>query len=166
MSTPESDDAVERALNMPGEVDDAVEQLCRGATRSLIIRSPRLEFSFLGTTDLLTALTPLITGDRRNLVHILIDDEQHFLKTGNRVVDLARRFGSCVQVRKLPPEYFESPEVFLVADASNCIHQKSANAYPALLARNAPERARELARRFGQMWERGDRIAELHTLGL
>lgn len=166
MSTPGSDDAVERALDTPGEVDEAVEQLCRGAIRSLIIRSPRLDFPFLGTTELLTALTPLITGDRRNLVHILVDDAQHFLDTGNRVIDLARRFGSYVQVRRLPPEYVESPEVFLVADSCNCIHQKSANVYPALLARNAPGRARKLGQRFRQMWERSDRIAELHTLGL
>lgn len=159
-------DEGELALDSPELVNDAFETLCRQAEHSLKLRAPRLDFPFLHSTGLLTALTPLITGDRRNHVHILVDDEQHLLDTGNRVIDIARKFSSYLSVRRLPPEYADSGEIYLIADAAGYLYLGKADHYPAAFSEHDPGRARQLDRRFRQLWERSVRIAELHTLGL
>ena len=166
MNSDQVNDKGEQAIESPKAVDKAVEQLCREAAHSLKVRAPRLEFPFFRTTGITTAVTPLITGDRRNQIQILIDDEQHFLDSGNRVIDLARKFSSYVEVRKLPAEYSQSGEIFIVADLEHCLYLKSAGSFPARYSRHSPGQARQLDHRFRKMWERSEHIAALHPVGL
>ena len=156
----------EQAIESSKAVDKAVEQLCCEAAHSLKIRAPRLDFPFFRTTGVIPAVTPLITGDRRNQIHILIDDEQHLMDSGSRVIDLARKFSSYVKLRKLPPEYSDSAEVFIVADLEHCLYLKSASSFPAKYSRHSPGQARQLDHRFRKLWERSVHIAELHPVGL
>ena len=156
----------EQALGSPEQVEAAVEQLCRETAHRLIVRAPRLDFSFFRTTGLLPAVTPLITGDRRNHFHVLIDDERHFLDSAGRVIDLARKFSSYVKVQKLPPEYSDSGEIFIVSDSDSYLYFRSADAYPAGFARHSPGRARQLDHRFRELWEKSMAVPGLHPLGL
>ncbi len=166
MNTDRPDDDNEQALTSPAQVDAAVSELCSQAKHYIHVRSPRLEFSFFKSADLLHSLTPLITADQRNHIHVLIDDDIHFLSSNARLIELARKFTSYVTVRKLPPEYSESGEIFIVTGKDSYLYMKSASSYPASLGSNSPRRVRQLDNRFEQLWERGERIAALYTLGL
>lgn len=166
MNTDRPDDNNEQAISSPAHVDTAVGELCTQARHYINVRSPRLDFSFFRSPDLLQSLTPLITADQRNHIHVLIDDEVHFLSFNARLIELARKFTSYVTVRKLLPEYSESGEIFIVTDRDSYLYMKSANSYPASLGCKSPRRARQLENRFEQLWERGERIADLSTVGL
>jgi len=156
----------EQVLGSPKQVETAVEQLCRETAHRLIVRAPRLDFSFFRTTELLPAVTPLITGDLRNHFHILIDDKRHFLDSCGRVIHLARKFSSYVKVQALPPEYSDSGEIFIVSDSDSYLYVRSADLYPARFAVHSPGRARQLDHQFRQLWDKSIPIAGLHPLGL
>jgi hypothetical protein len=88
------------------------------------------------------------------------------MDSGSRVIDLARKFSSYVKVRKLPPEYSDSAEVFIVADLEHCLYLQSAGSFPARYSRHSPGQARQLDHRFRKLWERSVQIAGLHPVGL
>lgn len=155
-----------QSLTSPAQVDDAVRKLFHQAKHYLYVRASRLDFPFLKSKDLLPSITDLIRGDQRNHIHILIDDEFHFLKANTRLIELARNFSSYVKVHKLPEEYADTAELYIVADTDCYLHMASQHQYPATAGFDMPARTRQLEYRFKQLWEKSERIPELFTLGL
>lgn len=166
MNSDLTSDGDELAVKSPEMLDEALRQLCFETRHTLLVRAPRLDFPFFRTTELLESVTPLITGGRRNRFQILVDDAQHFMSSNARVIDLARKFSSYVKVRKLPPEYAESEEIYLLSDNQSFLYMNSANSFPARMGRNSPGRVRHLDNSFEKLWERSERISGLLPLGL
>ena len=165
-SSTDPDDSTTQSLTSPVQVDDAVKNLFRRSKHYLYIRAPRLDFPFFKSKDLLPSITDLIRRDPRNHLNFLIDDEFHFLNTSTRLIELARKFSSYVKIHKLPEEYADTAEVFIVADPDCYLHMASQHQYPATVGFDMPARTRQLEYRFKQLWERSERIPELFTLGL
>jgi len=165
-SVNDADDSTLQSLTSPAQVDGAIRDMFRQAGHTLYIRAPRLDFPFFNSKDLLPSITDLIRGDQRNHLYFLIDDDTHFLNTNSRVIELARKFSSYVSVHKLPEEYADTAEVYIVADQDCYLRMASQHTYPATVASGMPARARQLEYRFKQLWEKSERIPELFTLGL
>ena len=154
------------SLNSPAQVDDAVRKLFCHAKHCLYVRAPNLDFPFFSSKDIAPAIAPLIRGDLRNHLYILIDDEKHVLNKCGRLVELARKFSSYIKIHKLPLEYRENEELLIVADRSSYLHMASKHQFPASLGVAVPARTRQLLYRFNQLWERSEPVRELSTLGL
>jgi hypothetical protein len=165
-SSTDPDDSTTQSLASLAQVDGAINNLCRQAKHYLYVRAPRLDFPFFKSNDLLPSITHLIRGDQRNHIHFLIDDELHFLNTNTRLIELARNFSSYVKVHKLPEEYADTAELYIVADTDCYLHMASQHQYPATAGFDMRARTRQLEYRFKQLWERSERIPELFTLGL
>ena len=155
-----------RLLTSPLQVDEAIRKMFCQAQHFLYVRAPRLDFPFFKSRDLLPSVTGLIRGDQRNHIYFLIDDEFHFLNTNTRLIELARKFSSYVKIHKLPEEYADTAEVFIVADRDCYLHMASPHQYPATAGSDMSARTRQLEYRFKQLWEKSERIPELSTLGI
>ena len=153
------------SLNTPAQVNHIIRELFFQAQHRLDIRAVRLDLAFFQTRDLLQSITTLVSSNMRNQVLFLIDDELH-LKSLTKVTHLARNFSSYVKVRKLAEEQTSDGDFFVIADRVAYVHQMSSHNYPVTAEAYAPAKARELALKFKNCWERSEQITELSTLGL
>ncbi|MDJ0955745.1 MAG: hypothetical protein QNI91_02740 [Arenicellales bacterium] len=153
------------SLNTPAEVNHIIRELFFQAQQRLNVRATRLEFAFFQSDDLLQSMTTLVSSNTRNQVLFLIDDELHF-KSLTRIIHLARTFSSYIKVRKLAEEQTSDGDFFVIADRVAYVHQMSSHNYPVIAEAYAPAKAKELALKFENDWERSEQIMELSTLGL
>ena len=154
------------ALTSPAEVDHIIKLIFNQAKRQLHIRATRLEHPFFKSDDLSSSLTTLIKGDVQNKVRFLIDDTFHLFNSHLRLVQLARKFSSYIEIHKAAEDYCETSGFFIVADQIGYVHQSSNQTYPVRAEPYAPAQARSLEQQFGRDWGRSERIAELSTVGL
>ena len=148
------------------EVDRAVGALFSQARRCLVVRALRFEWPYLRSPSMQEQVERLVTGGLHNRIHLLVDDEQDFLRNWSRMLDLCRRFSSYVFARKLADEHRQDSAAFVVADELAVVHQPRADIPRGVVNMNTPGEARRLQHRFQDQWQYSKTIDELFTLGL
>lgn len=154
------------SLTSPAQVDEIIKLIFYQAKHRLHIRATRLEYSFFKSEDLSSSLTALIRSDVHNTVRFLIDDVFDLFNSHTRLVQLARRFSSYIEIHKAPEDYGQISGFFIVADQMGYVHQRSGHFYPVRAEAYAPAQARRLEHRFDHDWSRSERLAELFSAGL
>lgn len=126
--------------------------LVQQARRGLDIFSRDLDAALYDHSDFLDAIKELATASRHTHVRILIQDSEPAVKYGNRLVELARRLTTAMEIRLVHPDLRDHTEAFLVADAAGYLHRQYSSRYEATLSFNDPFRARELLQFFEAAW--------------
>jgi len=148
------------------ELDSMITQLSRSARRSILVRSPRLEFPAFNSEAYADEIRRLIAADTSSQIRFLVGQPELFLRMNTRLVALCRQFSTFVKARAIPAEYLEPAEMFVVVDDLACIHQPRSDVMRGIANQNAPGRARSLTRLFNEIWERSTPPSGLFTLGL
>ena len=134
--------------------------------RSLDIFSHDLEPRIYDTPDFTDAVRALAIKTRDMQVRILVNDPDFIIKHGHRLIDLARRLTSHMEIRKLHEDYCNKPEAYLVVDKRGLLHRKLASRYEAVVNFNNPMTATELYHHFSEMWERSRQYMDFRQLNI
>lgn len=132
--------------------------------RSLDIFSRDLEPRIYDNAAFADAVRTLAVKTRDLHVRILIIDPDFIIKHGHRLIELARRLTSHMEIRKVHEDYCNNPEAFLVVDARGLLHRKLASRYEAVVNFNNPMAATELRNQFTEMWDRSKQYMDFKRL--
>lgn len=157
----QSDDIV---INTSEDNSQAALSLVRQGNRSLDIFSRDLEPRVYDTPEFNDAVRELAIKTRDLYVRILIIDPDYIIKHGHRLIELARRLTSHMEIRKLHEDYCNNPEAYLVVDNRGVLHRKLASRYEAVVNFNNPMTATELKNQFTEMWDRSKQYMDFKRL--
>lgn len=150
-------------LHLEGRDDCQLVSLAmaRQAQRSLNIFSYDLEPAIYSTPEFYEAVRSVIAADTNSIVRILIYDINGTVHKGHRLLDLASRLSSRVQIRKLTKKYHHA---FMIADNAGVVDRANADRYEGTANFNAPGWAQNLQVFFNRAWEQSSRTPEIYAL--
>lgn len=132
--------------------------------RSLDIFSRDLEARIYDNMEFADAVRSLAIKTRDLHVRILVIDPDFIIKHGHRLVELARRLTSHMEIRKVHEDYCNNPEAYLVVDNRGLLHRKLASRYEAVVNFNNPMTATELHNQFSEIWDRSKQYMDFKRL--
>jgi len=141
-------------------------ELVEQARRSLIIFSHDLEPKLYDTDSFAKALTQLAIYSRYTTIQILFRDCSHIVKHGHRLIEVARRLTSSIEIRETHHDYRNLTEAYLVADSRGVLYRRIGSRYDGSANFNDPHQGRELQQRFNEIWEKSQPHPELRRLHL
>ena len=136
------------------------------ARRRILILSRDLDHTLFDNEAFQQAASDLARRSPQAHVHILVHDAQRAIKNGHRLVDLAQRLSSRVEIRRTAEEFVRSNEAFLVVDESGYLRRPVADRYEASASFCAPKEVRELAKFFTEVWQQSHAEPQLRRLHL
>lgn len=142
----------------------AVLRLVGQGGRSLDIFSRDLEPRIYDNADFADAVRSLAIKTRDMHVRILVIEPDFIIKHGHRLIELARRLTSHMEIRKVHEDYCNNPEAYLVVDKRGLLHRKLASRYEAVVNFNNPMSATELHNQFSEMWDRSKQYMDFKRL--
>jgi hypothetical protein len=144
-----------------GSVDIDTSEACRlaalsmvrQAARSVEIVSRNLDPKMYDNAEFCDAVSQLVVGSRRARVRALMHDTEPVVKHGHRLVPLAQRLPTFIELRVPAKEYDDYNAAFLIVDGAGFIYRRQSDRFEATVDFNNPRRAGELARQFEEMWQ-------------
>jgi predicted GNAT family N-acyltransferase len=97
-------------------------------------------------------------------VQILIHSSSLIVARGHRLLELARRLDSKIEIRRVPTEHADDEHTFVGWDERGYWLMPDHQEYQSYLTLYDPVRAAKLAERFGYLWERSAPDPELRVL--
>lgn len=134
------------------------------ARRRLWILSPDLAPFIYDDPELVDTISALARRSRHADVRILIQDSRRLPSGGHRLVDLALRMSSRIQLRRQPPDEATLGEAMLLVDSGGYLHQPRADEPVAIAGAHLPPRVQTLEARFRTFWTHAVPDPELRRL--
>ncbi|NIM27286.1 MAG: hypothetical protein GTO67_00725 [Gammaproteobacteria bacterium] len=131
----------------------AAFSMLRQAARSVEIVSRGLDPQIYDNAEFCDAVSQLVVGSRRARVRVLIRDVEPVVKSGHRLVPIAQRLPTFIELRVPAREYDEYNSAFLVVDGAGVIYRRLSDRFEATVNFNNPHMARDLVRQFEEMWQ-------------
>lgn len=154
------------ALGSRDDNRQAAALLAGQARRQIELFSPDLEPMLYDQTPFIEALTQLCLSSPRARVRVLAKNFDRAVKDGHRLVELARRLSSYVELRKVHSDYQENNETFLLVDDYGRLHRRHSPRFEGSFSCKAPLEVRRLRAFFDEVWERSEPVADLRRLHL
>lgn len=176
-----NDDAEGLAYDAPrvlGETDAAFEldraealrvallDMTGQARRTLDLVSRHLDPVLFDRDDFVDAVKRLVLGSTRAQVRLMVLDTAPVIAQGHRLVALAQRLSSYIQLRVPAPEHREFNEAWLVADRDGYAHRRFSDRFEATVNFHDPRMAVHLTNRFDEIWQRAQPDPNLRRLHL
>ena len=139
----------------------AAVSMARQAARSIEILSRKLDPAMYDDDDFCQAVTRLVTGSRRARVRVLLRQVEPVMRHGHRLVGVAQRLSSFIELRVPAPEFDDYNGAFLIVDGAGVIERRLADRFEARVSFNDPRTAQELRRQFEEMWQTASPNANL-----
>jgi len=149
------------------ETADARLQLLADARHQLAIHLPLLGNDSYASAEELAELRRIAISGRGAQIRILLHDPAAALRNDHRLVALAQRLPSAIQVRT-PVEEADRAYIsaYLLNDAGGYLFLPEADRAQGRAARRDRAGQAPLQQHFDEVWERAERASELQTLGL
>jgi phosphatidylserine/phosphatidylglycerophosphate/cardiolipin synthase-like enzyme len=147
-------------------VREACIALIHKAHRELAIVSRHLDPVLFDNQEAMDALREFVLRSRRTRVRILVRDPEPALRGGNRLVELAQRLSSFVEIRVPAHEFHGYNAAFLAADGTGIVYRTMADRFEATVAFGDRHLAGEAMRQFDSMWETSQTHAGLRRMHL
>ncbi|MGD8380157.1 MAG: hypothetical protein PVJ40_04650 [Gammaproteobacteria bacterium] len=145
---------------------EAAARLARMARRSLAIFTRDLEPALLDQQAFVDPVRELATGSRYARIRILVLDATRAVREGHRLVNLAGRLTSFIEIRRPGPDHRTIAEAFMIADENALLWRPLADRHEGSLLLNHPIRAREKLREFDEIWAHAEPESEFRHLGI
>lgn len=131
----------------------AALSMVRQAARSVIIISRQLDPQLYDNDEFCQAVSQLVVGSSRAQVRALLRHVDPAVKRSHRLVALAQRLSSFVELRVPAREFDDYNAAVLVVDDAGIIHRRHSDRFEASVNFNDPRMAQELGRQFEEMWQ-------------
>lgn len=144
----------EQPLSSREDNIDVALALAAQARRNLRLITPNLEPELYDTAPFVEAVQALALHSPHTFIHVLVQDTERVIKTGHRLIELARRLTSNIAIQVPGREHKEFGSTLLIADEVGFLRRNLADRYHGIADFNAPRIARDMARQFDEMWEK------------
>lgn len=164
METP--NDTTYRRLETLADNRDAAVAVTAVAKRDLILFSRDLEIPLYDKDGFIAAVQTLATRSRMSRIRIVSIDPGPSIRAGHRLISLAQRFSSYIEVRRASYDHANLAETYLVADEEALLYRPIATRYEGYADLHAPLQARQYVRAFTDIWEKAEPDSEFRRLGI
>ena len=152
------------AFNDVRRLRDISAHMLNQARRELLIFTRDFDAPVFNQQPFLNGVKRLALSSRHARMRVLIQDNEKIVKEGHRLVQLARRLSSVIEMRKPPPDYLQQPENFMLVDGSGFVYRRLASYYQGIASFHDPLENHRLAERFREIWESSEPDPELRQL--
>ncbi|MDH5324796.1 MAG: hypothetical protein OEZ68_21540 [Gammaproteobacteria bacterium] len=144
----------------------AVLSMTRQAHKSLHIYTHDFDTPVYDNGEFVEAAKQLAIRVPHSYVHILIRDTSRVVLRGHRIIELARRLGSHILIKKLAPQFNTHIEAFCIADETALLRRPIADRYEGQVNFNDRQDCKTALRFFHNAWEHSSPDPELRRLHL
>jgi len=155
-----------RLINSLVDLKDASIDLFRGAKRNIFIYSNDLDPRILNNRDVESRLIQFIKQSRNSRIKILIKSEQELKGCDHRIVALAQRFTSYVEIKLIPLDYHDNHFGFYLVDSREIIYRSNNERYEAEQIQLPSSLIKEKTKLFDQIWQMASPASFLRALNL
>ncbi|MFK8028981.1 MAG: hypothetical protein AB8G18_01970 [Gammaproteobacteria bacterium] len=160
----EMGETTRRVLALSNDVRSATLDVVKSARRSLSIFSHDLDPSVYDRIEFLDAVKKLILTHKFSRIQILIISPVGAVKNGHRLIELARRFSTFFEIRRVNPEYAKRNDAFLIADETGVVYRLNSKRWEGIADTNAPRIAQKYLDLFEEAWQRSEPEPEFRQL--
>jgi hypothetical protein len=146
------------------EASAVAQALAAQARRTLLLHTEDLEPAIYDESAFLDAVTRLSHAHSQSRIWILIQDSRKVVQHGHRLIEIARRLSSAIQLRRPAPQYRNYHESFLLADGCGYLHRPIAARYEGIANFYDPGKVAEFGKYFMEVWERSEPDEEIKRL--
>jgi len=157
-----------RLLHLHGESACAAALLecLQEPRRTLQIYSQYLDHAMFDEPDVVDALSKFVRRGPPARLQILIHSSQLIISRGHRLLELARRMDSKIQMRRVPDELASDLHTYVVWDETGYWLMPDFREYDGLANGYDPVQSAQLGERFTYLWHRSVEDSELRILRL
>lgn len=131
-------------------------EMAGSAGQQLDIVSRSLDPPVYDTEEFLGAVKKLVLTRRGRARILVLDPESLLAYGGHRLVELALRASSHMEIRRPGPDHLEFNEALLIADRIGVIHRKHSDRYEGVANFRARQWAARLSERFELLWQNAE----------
>lgn len=142
------------------------EEMLRQAKHYLDIFTYDLDKPIYDQSGFVDAAKRLAIECRGIGVRILIQDSERAQREGHRLIDLARRLTSKMEIRRPHADYIDHPENFMIVDRIGYIRRRVAERYEGDANFCHPLESKLLTEFYTEVWERSEPDSSLRRLYL
>ena len=132
---------------------EAALELVSQAKQKLSIISQELDPLVYDQVDFIDALRKLAINNRYVQIRILVFDPEIIVRRGHKLLDLAGKISSYIELRKVSDKYRSFNEALLVADEVGYLYRESTERYRGKVNFNGRRESKHLLGVFDTMWE-------------
>jgi len=152
-----------------GSREDAVHAsnlMVEQSQDTLEIFSRNLDPSIYEQSSFLDKLSQLCHRNRKVRIRFLVQQPAEAVKHCQRLLELARKLSSSIELRQPHPDYRQHNEAFLVADRCGLVYRKLSDRYEGTANFYAPVEAQRKTDLFTDIWDRSVVNSEFRRLYL
>lgn len=164
METPKDDNY--RRLETLADNREAAVAVAAVAKRELALFSHDLEPLLYDKDEFIKTVQALATRSRMSRIRIVSIDPGAAIRAGHRLVALAQRFSSYIEVRRAARDHASLAETWLVADSEALLFRPVATRYEGYADLHASFEARQHLKTFDEIWEKAEPDPEFRRLGI
>ncbi len=132
---------------------EAALELVKQTKQKLAIISHELDPLVYDQLDFLDALRKLVTNNRYVDVRIIVFEPELIVRKGHKLLDLAGKVSSFIEMRKVSSKYKSFNESVLIADEIGYLYRESIERYKGKVNFNSKRESKHLLDVFDNMWE-------------
>lgn len=153
-------------LHQRSDFQQVTEKMAREARRSIDIFTFDLDKPIYDRPGFLDAAKQLALHTPKIAIRVLLQQSEKVEKEGHRLVDLARRLTSRIEIRRPHPDYIDHPENFMIVDRIGYLRRSLAERYEGEANFCQPMESRLLSEFFTEVWDRSQVESALRRLYL
>ena len=158
--------SMEFEIENQSEARAVTQALTNQAQRTLLLHTEDLESAIYDETAFLDAVGRLARSHGQSRIWILIQDARKAVQHGHRLIEVARRLSSTIQLRRPALQYRNLHESFLLADGCGYVHRPIAARYEGTANFHDPGKVADWEKYFMEVWERSEPDEEIRRLHL
>ena len=121
--------------------------------RQLVILSQELDFPVYSQETLCSTIIQLLRYDRQARVSVLVKNIRPMVERGHRLLKLARRMSSKIEIRKLTAEPEDETRAYAIGDQRYLLYKHDDNEYRGFVNYNGAPESKSLLEEFTYLWE-------------
>ena len=157
---------LEFEIESQSEAQAVAQMLAAQAQHTLLLHTEDLEPTVYDNSMFLEAVSRLARAHGQSRIWILIQDARKSVLHGHRLIEIARRLSSSIQLRRPAPQYRGFHESFLLADGCGYLRRPIAARFEGTANFHDPGKAAEWENYFMEVWERSEPDEEIRRLYL
>lgn len=149
-------------------LQNAAIALLAQSKREILIVTPDLEHARFDNDEFINALSAFSRSSRYTVTRLLIANPSMAVAEGHRLVKLARKLSSLIDIRQLHDDDIDvsQPQAWIVADDIGLLRCTNRDPWQGSLLPKGTPYAQQARTRFMEWWERGAEIQDFRELGI
>ncbi len=144
----------------------ATLELFRKSKRLIQIHSFSLDKRILSNREIELSITQLIRSSRKAKVQCLIYDEKELQGFDHRIVSLAQRFTSFIEIKIIPNDYKNTISGFYLVDQQFMLYRSNREKYEAIQFNQRQIEVKDKVKYFEDIWQQSRPASFLRSLHL